>query len=62
MGWMNRYWSPGEPEQANPWDETVINAVPYVPPQAIGSSPEIPAPAVPRNVHVVPPTQSDRGK
>ncbi len=62
MGWFNKFRPPGETERASPWDETVINAAPYVPSQAIGSGPEILAAAVPQNVQVAEPIKSDCGR
>jgi hypothetical protein len=62
MGWMNKFRALGETERANPWDETVINGAPYVPPEAIGSSAEIPAAAIPQNTQVAEPIKSERGR
>jgi hypothetical protein len=60
MAWINKFRSLGEAERANPWDETVINGAPYVPPHATGNSPEIPAVAFPQKAQVREQVKSDR--
>jgi hypothetical protein len=43
MGWISRFRASGEAERANPWDEAVINGVPYDLHKAIRGGAEKPA-------------------